>query len=78
MGTRPHVHCTFFGGKSEENHLLRFNFVKVFKIQPQNTVFPHRIKINYPKPSILVPRLGQCFKRVRKKTYQDLTIRTAI
>ncbi len=30
----------------------------------------------YPKPSILVPLLGQCFKRVRKKTYQDLTIRT--
>ncbi len=46
MGTRPNVHCRFFGGKSEENHLLRLNFVKVFKIQPQNGVFPHRIKIN--------------------------------
>ena len=46
MGTRPHVHCRFFGGKSEENHLLRLKFVKVFKIQPQIGVLPHRIKIN--------------------------------
>ncbi len=33
------------------------------------------VHISYPKPSILVPTLGQRFKSVCKETYQDLTIR---
>jgi hypothetical protein len=37
---------------------------------------PSDYDLKSPKPLILVPPLGQCFKRVCKETYQDLKIRT--